>query len=126
MIAASSNHRLRTILIIAASLLVIGGIAAGTILTLRHFTPVKMTENSPESPSVRSPLEKANELFAKGDYTGAKSAYENIRQTYQTQNNEAGVKDMEAQLQILEATAKSPKDPVNTDKGRVIMGGQAQ
>lgn len=125
MIAASSNHRLRTILIIAASLLVVGGIAAGTMLTLKHFTPVKMTNNSSEA-SVSSPLEKANELFAKGDYTGAKSAYENIRQTYKAQNNEAGVKDMDAQLQILEATAKAPKDPVNTDKGRIIMGGQAQ
>lgn len=125
MIAASSNHRLRTILIIAASLLVVGGIAAGTILTLKHFTPVKMTGDSPES-SVRSPLEEANQLFAKGDYTGAKSAYENIRQTYKAQNNEAGVKDMDAQLQILDATAKSQKDPVNTDKGRIIMGGQAQ
>lgn len=125
MIAASSNHRLRTILIIAASLLVVGGIAAGTMLTLKHFTPVKMTSNSSEA-SVSSPLEKANELFAKGDYTGAKSAYENIRQTYKAQNNEAGVKDMDAQLQILEATAKAPKDPVNTDKGRIIMGGQAQ
>ena len=125
MIAASSNHRLRTILIIAGSLLAIGGIAAGTILTLKHFTPVKMTSTSSET-SVSSPLEKANELFAKGDYAGAKSAYENIRQTYEAQNNEAGVKDMDTQLQILDATAKSQKDPVNTDKNSYIMGGQAQ
>lgn len=122
----STRSRFKTVLIITGSILVIAGIAAGTILALKHFTPIKMTQDSSETKTDLSPIEKADALFAKGDYTGAKSAYQNILQTYQAQNNEAGAKDIELQLQIIDATAKSQKDPQNTDEGRVVIGSKPQ
>lgn len=120
---ASPKHRLRTTLIIAASILVIAGIAGGTVLLLKHFTPVKIT-NAPNNTAQTddAPIKKAEELFAKGDYTGAKAQYQSILDTYKNQKNEAGVKDIEVQLQIVEAATKAPQEPQNTDRNRVIMG----
>lgn len=120
------KRRLHRALIIAASVLLVGGIAFGTILMLKQFTPINLTKNTSDQASTKSPVDRAGELLAKGDYDGAKSAYESILKTYKAQGNEAGVQDMEAQLQAVEALAQSTKDPENTNKSRISTGSQPQ
>lgn len=121
-----THPRFKTALIIAGSILVIAGIAGATLLLLKHFTPVKMTEttnNTAKSDSDISPQKKAEELFAKGDFAGAKTEYEHALEGYRSQKNETAAKDVEMQLQILEATSKAPQEPENKDQQRIVVGG---
>lgn len=124
-----THPRLKTALVIAGSILVIAGIAGGTILLLKHFTPVKMSgpvENTAPTATDSSPQKKAEELFAKGDFAAAKTEYERALETYKSQKNEAAAKDIEMQLQVLEATSKAQQEPQNTNKTRIVMGSQQQ
>lgn len=113
-------------LIIAASALIITGAGGGTFLLLKQFAPFKTTDPAATSEDITSSLKKAQDLFAKGDFAGAKAEYQSILDTYKAQNNESGVADMEMQLRVVEATAKAPQAPRNTDKGKVTVGSQPE
>jgi hypothetical protein len=124
-----THPRFKTALIIAGSVLVMAGIAGTTILLLKHFTPVKMTEttnNTAQSTLDNSPQQKAEALFAKGDFAGAKTEYERALDKYKAEKNDAAAKDVEMQLQILESTSKAQQEPQNTNKTRIVMGSQQQ
>lgn len=118
-----TKSRYRNVLIIVASILVVGSGAGGTILLLKHYDPIKTTDTTSETIQDDSlSLKKAEDLFAKGDYAGAKTQYQSVLDTYKSQKNEAGVKDIEMQLKVLDATAQAPPAPQNTDKGRITVG----
>lgn len=122
-----TKPRYRKVLIIVASILAIAGGAGGTILLLRQFAPDRMTNTAKTAtPDERPSLKKAEDLFAKGDYTGAKTQYQGVLETYKSKNDQASVKDIEIQLQIVDATAKAEKAPQNTDKGKVSVGSKAE
>lgn len=123
-----TTSRYRNILIIAASILIVVGAGGGTILLLKHYAPVKMSDGTTtETKTIDvASLKKAEDLYAKGDYSSAKAEYQDILETYKAQNNEAGVKDIEMQLKVLDAAAKAPAAPQNTDKGRVTAGSQPE
>lgn len=122
-----TKSRYRTIFIILAAILVVGSGAGGTILLLRQFAPVRTTDTTNEATQLDSTsLKKAEDLFAKGDYAGAKTQYQGVLETYKSQKNEAGVKDVEMQLKVLDATAKTEKAPQNTDKSRITVGSKPE
>lgn len=122
-----TKSRYRTILLIIASVLVVGGAAAGTIVLLKQFGPARITDSVSEPTADTSlPLEKAEDLFAKGDYAGAKTQYQSVLDTYKSQNNDAGVKDVEMQLKIIDATASAQQAPQNTDRNRIQAGPQPE
>lgn len=123
-----SNPRLRNILIVAGSLLIVAGIAAGTAFMMKQFTPVKIGgESASNRQSSQTPQQKAEELLKKGDYAGAKAQYELALKEYKSSNNATAANDVEIQLQIIEATTtKAEKAPQNTDRNRVIMGPKPQ
>ena len=127
-VSSLTKSRYRTILIVVASILIITSAAGGTILLLKQYAPVK-TEDMASSESVKnevSPVKKAEDLFAKGDYAGAKTQYQSVLETYKAQHNEAGAKDIEMQLRIIDATAKAPQAPQNTDRNRVVVGSKPE
>lgn len=118
-----TKSRYRNALIIVASILVVGSGAGGTILLLKHYAPIKTTNTNSETiQDDSSSLKKAEDLFAKGDYIGAKTQYQSVLETYKSQDNQAGVKDIEMQLKVIDATTQAEKAPQNTDKNRVIVG----
>jgi hypothetical protein len=122
-----TKSRYRTIFIILAAILVIASGAGGTILLLRQFAPARMTDTVSETTQPdSSSLKKAEDLFAKGDYAGAKTQYQGVLETYKSQKNEAGVKDIEMQLKVLDATANAEQAPQNTDKGRITVGSKPE
>lgn len=122
------KSRYRTILIVVSSILIVVGAAGGTILLLKRYAPVKMSDDIASKPitSDISPLKKAEALFAKGDYEGAKTQYQSILESYKSQNNEAGMKDIEMQIKIIDATAQTKQAPQNTDRTRVTAGSKPQ
>jgi hypothetical protein len=119
-----SKSRNRTVLIVIASILIVGVSAAGAIVLLKNFGPHKQASTSAESTEKTSvsPLKKAENLFAEGDYAGAKAQYQTILETYKAENNQAGVADIEMQLKVIDATAQAQQTPQNTDKNRVTVG----
>jgi outer membrane protein assembly factor BamD (BamD/ComL family) len=124
-----SNPRRQKILIIAISILVVAGIAAGTALMLSRFTPVKIGDesNSSQQEPSKTAKQRADELFQKGDYAAAKTQYEIALKEYQASNNTVAAEDVKMQLQIVQATStKAEKAPQNTDRNRVVMGSQPQ
>lgn len=125
----STKSRFRTVLIVVASTLIVVGAASGTILLLKRYAPAKTSDDiaiqTPTSADM-TPLKKAENLFAKGDYTGAKTQYQSILETYKSQNNETGIKDVEMQLQIIDATANAKQAPQNTDRNRVTAGSKSE
>jgi flagellar basal body-associated protein FliL len=119
-----TKSRYRTLLIIIASIIIVIASAAGAITLLKHFAPEKLTGRSVETteqPAV-SPLKKAEDLFAKGHYSGAKAQYQTVLETYKSENNQAGIADVKMQLQIIEKAAAATPAPQNTDKGKVSAG----
>lgn len=117
-----TNPRYRNILLVAVSILVVAGAAGGAILLLRHFAPVKEPAISQPAADDRSALMKAQDLFAKGDYAGAKTQYQSVLETYRAQKNEVAAKDVEMMIKAVDATAKAPAVPQNTNKNRVTVG----
>ena len=122
-----TKNRYRILLLITGAILIVAGAATGTILLLKQFGPARVSESTSETATdTTSPLKKAEELFAKGDYAGAKVQYQSILDTYRTQKNEAGAKDIEMQLKVIDATASAETAPQNTDRTRVSAGSQQQ
>jgi hypothetical protein len=119
-----TKPRYRTIFIVIASILIVGVSAAGAIVLLKNFAPNRQASHSADTAekTAVSPTKKAEELFAKGDYSGAKVQYQNALETYKAENNQAGIADVQMQLQIIDTTSKAAPAPQNTDKGRVIAG----
>lgn len=118
-----TKPRYRNVLIIIVSILVVAGGAGGTLLLLRQFAPVRTIDTTSENAQTDStPIKKAEDLFAKGDYAGAKTQYQAALETYKSQDNQAKVADIEMQLKVIDATAKSEKLPQNTDRSRVTVG----
>lgn len=119
-----TKPRYRIIFIVIASILIVGASAAGAITLLKHFAPSRQASQTTETTKTAavSPTKKAEELFAKGDYSGAKTEYQNALETYKSANNQAGIADVQMQLQIIDATTKAAPAPQNTDKTRVIAG----
>lgn len=117
-----TKTRYRTVLLIAASVVVIAGAAIGTVLLLKHYGPFKQANTSETASDTRSPLQKAEDLYEKGDYAGAKTQYQSILNDYKSQKNEAAAKDIEMQIKVIDATASAPKAPQNTDRTRVTAG----
>lgn len=125
--SSQTHHRLKIPLIIAGSLIAVAGMALATIYLMKQFTPVKMSESTSQTPvATKTPQQKADELFAKGDYEGAKTQYEIALKEYESSNNATAAQDVKMQLQIVEATAKAEPLPQNTDRNRVVMGSQPQ
>ncbi len=118
----------KKLLIAATSVLVVAGAAGGTILILKQYAPVKTTntDSSEVTQSTTASLKKAEELFAKGDYVAAKSQYQNLLDTYKSQDNESAAKDIEMQIKVIDATAQAEKAPQNTDRTRVVAGSAAK
>jgi hypothetical protein len=124
--STSKKSRFRTILLITGSLLIVAGAAAGTIFLLKQYGPDKANSGDETSSDNLSPLKKAEDLFAKGDYDGARTQYQSILEDYKAQKNEAGAADIEMQLRVIDATAAAPKEPQNTNRGKVTVGSTPQ
>lgn len=126
---SSTNPRLRNTLITIGSILIVAGIAAGTAFMMKQFTPVKIDEKSAANQQevAKTPQQKADELFEKGEYTAAKTQYEIALKEYESRNNAAAAGDVKMQLQIIEATtAKSEQAPQNTDRSKIKVGSSQQ
>lgn len=123
----SKKSRYQTILLIAGSLLIVAGAAFGTIFLLKQYGPDKVANTADETTtSGTSSLKKAEALFSKGDYAGAKTQYQSILQDYKAQKNETAAADIEMQLKVIDATAQAEKAPQNTDRNRVIVGSKPE
>jgi hypothetical protein len=123
----SKKSRYQTILLIAGSLLIVAGAAFGTIFLLKQYGPDKVSNTTEETTANgTSSLKKAEALFSKGDYAGAKTQYQSILQDYKAQKNETAAADIEMQLKVIDATAQAEKAPQNTDRNRVIVGSKPE
>lgn len=119
------QSRIKVATIATISVIAVAAVAAGTIVFLKN-NPFSGGANTAKTDSTSSPTQKAEELMAKGDLAGAKTQYESVLATYKAQKNETGVKDIEVQLQIIDATSKASKDPERNGSAKITSGGIAQ
>ena len=119
------THRARTVILIAASFLIIGGVAAATVFTLKRFAPVKKdiaaTSDTQQSPA-DAKRDQANTSFAKGKYTDALAQYKEAYTLYTNAGDTSSAADMKQQVEIVEATIKNTP-PAPTQPRRGINGG---
>lgn len=113
------NHRKRTIVLVASSLVVVLGIAAATALTLKTISPKRDTGNTEQSTAnpADSKREEANKTFASGKYADALAQYKDAKSLYEAAGNTAAAADMTQQIAVVEATIKNtPPAPTQPRK----------
>jgi flagellar basal body-associated protein FliL len=120
-----NSNRMQLIGLITGAVVLIAGMGVGTFFTLKNIAPVQKgtgDANSQALGTADSAREKANELFAKGEFDAAKASYETALSAYTAEKNEAAANDVKQQLQVIELTIKN-KPEAKQPKPKINVGG---
>lgn len=123
------NHHKRNIIIALTSVLLVAIMAAGTYFALNQVAKLGTTKESAKESTDNSPdaiRKKAQDLMIKNDLPAAKEAYTTALAGYEAEKDQAAVADIKMQLQMIDTAMSAPKEPQNTDRGRVTIGNSAK